>query len=118
METARKQKKSDDAPAGGWTALIDDVLAGRWVNPESGKAVSVPYDSIVIAESLDGAEADLVAPLKLVGEILELPAHPRGDHVGPVCEQLPGLGPRRDRALLTLVRRDDGDGDVGHGSSW
>lgn len=53
------------APDGGWTALIDDMVAGRWINPETGAPAPVPYESIVIAESLDGAEADLVRALGL-----------------------------------------------------
>lgn len=56
----------DGPPQGGWTALIDEVCAGTWINPLTGApAPAAPYDSIVIAETLDGAEADLVAPLGL-----------------------------------------------------
>jgi glycerol-1-phosphate dehydrogenase [NAD(P)+] len=52
------------APTGGWTALIDDLVAGRWVSPLTGKAAPpAPYERIVIADSLDGAEADLIAGL-------------------------------------------------------
>ncbi len=78
METARKAGTATNAPAGGWTALIDDVLAGRWVNPETGKTATVPYESIVIEESLDGAEADLVAALKLASGSRSLPITPPG----------------------------------------
>lgn len=57
---------ADGPPQGGWTALIDEVCAGTWINPLTGApAPAAPYDSIVIAETLDGAEADLVAPLGL-----------------------------------------------------
>lgn len=56
---------TDGAPVGGWTAFIDDVVAGRWINPETGLASKVPYDSIVFAETLDGAEAELVSRLGL-----------------------------------------------------
>lgn len=48
-----------------WTALIDDLVAGRWTNPVTGARVKVPYDSIVIEDSLEGREAELVASLKL-----------------------------------------------------
>ncbi|MEM6695803.1 MAG: iron-containing alcohol dehydrogenase [Pseudomonadota bacterium] len=51
--------------ANNWTALIDDIVADRWFNPELNKVMTVDYESIVFEESLDGAEADLVAPLKL-----------------------------------------------------
>lgn len=48
-----------------WTALIDDMVAGRWTSPVTGEQVKVPYDSIVIEDSLEGREAELVASLKL-----------------------------------------------------
>ncbi|MCD7107926.1 sn-glycerol-1-phosphate dehydrogenase [Rhizobium sp. DKSPLA3] len=48
-----------------WTALIDEIVEGKWTNPETGKLARVPYESIVIEESLDGQEADLVAGLGL-----------------------------------------------------
>ncbi|TCQ08774.1 glycerol-1-phosphate dehydrogenase [NAD(P)+] [Rhizobium sp. PP-F2F-G36] len=48
-----------------WTALIDDIVEGKWTNPETGKLARVPYEAIVIDESLDGREADLVAGLGL-----------------------------------------------------
>lgn len=53
------------APAGGWTALIDEIVAGRWRDPETGEQMRVPYKSIVFAESLEGREADLVTALRL-----------------------------------------------------
>ncbi|MFP1630511.1 iron-containing alcohol dehydrogenase [Zhengella sp. ZM62] len=47
-----------------WTALIDDICEGRWINPLNGKRYPAPpYDSIVFAESLKGREADLVSAL-------------------------------------------------------
>jgi glycerol-1-phosphate dehydrogenase [NAD(P)+] len=52
-----------------WTALIDDMVAGRWINPETGKPGRVPYKSVVIAETLDGREAELVTSLGLKGRI-------------------------------------------------
>jgi glycerol-1-phosphate dehydrogenase [NAD(P)+] len=48
-----------------WTALIDDLVAGRRTSPLTGKAVKVPYDAIVIDDTLDGREAELVAALRL-----------------------------------------------------
>lgn len=48
-----------------WNRLIDDVVAGRWVNPETGRPADVPCRSIVLAETFDGAESDLLAPLDL-----------------------------------------------------
>jgi glycerol-1-phosphate dehydrogenase [NAD(P)+] len=65
MNSASRPALATGAPAGGWTALIDDMVAGTWVNPETGKTAKVPYDSIVIRDTLDGGEADLVAALEL-----------------------------------------------------
>jgi glycerol-1-phosphate dehydrogenase [NAD(P)+] len=53
------------APARNWNALIEDVVAGRWRDPETGQPASVPFRTILLAESLDGAAADLVGPLEL-----------------------------------------------------
>jgi glycerol-1-phosphate dehydrogenase [NAD(P)+] len=54
---------------GRWTALIDDMVAGRWINPETGKPGSVPYKSVVIEERLDGREAELVTSLGFKGRL-------------------------------------------------
>ncbi|MEM8755942.1 MAG: hypothetical protein AAGF90_23570, partial [Pseudomonadota bacterium] len=57
-------------PPGGWTALIDEICEGRWINPKTGAAAPrPPFDAMRIEESLEGAEADLVADLKPEGEI-------------------------------------------------
>ncbi|PSJ59534.1 iron-containing alcohol dehydrogenase [Kumtagia ephedrae] len=94
METARKKSAESDAPIGGWTALIDDVLAGRWVSPDTGKAERVPYDSIVIEESLEGAEADLVAGLKLGEKFTVVADADTWDAMGSrVARALTKLGP-------------------------
>jgi glycerol-1-phosphate dehydrogenase [NAD(P)+] len=44
---------------------IDDLLSGRWVDPSSDGPVRLPTRRIVIEPSLDGGEADLIAPLAL-----------------------------------------------------
>ena len=57
-------------PQGGWTAHIEDVRAGRWVNPKTGeRAPRAPVDHIVIAPSLEGAEAEVVATLGIRGTL-------------------------------------------------
>ena len=48
-----------------WTALIDDIVAGNWFNPELNQNMEVDYESIVFKEDLEGGEADLVASLDL-----------------------------------------------------
>jgi glycerol-1-phosphate dehydrogenase [NAD(P)+] len=81
------------APENGWTALIDDMVAGRWIDPESGRTVSVPYDSIVFRESLDGAEADLVRALDLGASFAVVADEATYDALGArVAERLKPLG--------------------------
>jgi glycerol-1-phosphate dehydrogenase [NAD(P)+] len=43
-----------------WTRLIDEVTAGTWTDPDTGKPAKVPFKRVVIADSLVGAEAELV----------------------------------------------------------
>jgi glycerol-1-phosphate dehydrogenase [NAD(P)+] len=75
-----------------WTALIDDLVVGRWTNPATGAQVKVPHDSIVIEDSLEGREAELVASLKL------------GHRLALVADQATydALGARVARALREL----------------
>jgi glycerol-1-phosphate dehydrogenase [NAD(P)+] len=54
---------------GRWTALIDEMVEGRWINPETGKPGTVPYEKVVIDDRLDGREADLVTGLGFKGRI-------------------------------------------------
>ena len=44
---------------------IEDLLAGRWVDRQTGKPVHVPIQSIVIEDDLDGGEEDMIGPLGL-----------------------------------------------------
>jgi glycerol-1-phosphate dehydrogenase [NAD(P)+] len=48
-----------------WNAVIGDVVAGRWKDPETGKPASLPFEAIELAETTQGREAELLAPLKL-----------------------------------------------------
>eukprot|EP01037_Dinobryon_pediforme_P010652 gene10652-10723_t len=48
-----------------WTKLIDDIVDGRWTNPETGLTATVPYESIVFDVSLEGREVDLVRSMRL-----------------------------------------------------
>ena len=94
MGTARKQDIVADAPEGGWTALIDDIVAGNWINPETGSRARVPYETIVIEESLDGAEVDLVAGLKLGERHTVVADESTWDAMGARVERaLKSLGP-------------------------
>ena len=51
------------------TALIDEMVEGRWINPETGKPGTVPYEKVVIDDHLEGREADLVTRLGFKGRI-------------------------------------------------
>ena len=82
------------APEGGWTALIDDIVGGRWTNPETGALARVPYESIVIEETLDGAEADLVSGLRLGERFTIVADEATWDAMGArVAAALKRLGP-------------------------
>jgi len=64
MSVADRGQADAGAPPGGWTALIDDLVDGRWVSPITGQpAPPAPFDRIVIGETLDGIEVDLVRAL-------------------------------------------------------
>lgn len=74
--------------------MIDDMVAGRWTNPENGEAISVPYNSIVFSGSLHGAEADLVRALDLGGNFAVVADAATYDAMGArVAKALAALGP-------------------------
>ena len=43
-----------------FSGIIGELVAGRWQDPKSGQRRTVPVESIVIADSLEGSEAELV----------------------------------------------------------
>ncbi|HEV2557693.1 MAG TPA: iron-containing alcohol dehydrogenase [Microvirga sp.] len=59
----------DRRPSRNWNALIVDVVEGRWTDPETGRPAEVPFDTIRLAESLEGLEADLVRDLGFGGRL-------------------------------------------------
>jgi glycerol-1-phosphate dehydrogenase [NAD(P)+] len=59
------RESSTNPGAINWNALIEDVVAGRRRDPGTGKAASLPFESIDLSETTEGREADLVAPLAL-----------------------------------------------------
>lgn len=94
METARNRGSAESAPVGGWTALIDDIVAGQWTNPETGEQPRVPYESIVIADTLAGREAELVAQLNLGRSFTVVADDQTWDAMGSrVASALSELGP-------------------------
>ncbi len=88
------------APQGGWSGLIDEIVADRWVNPETGQTVSVPYDSVVIDTDLDGAEADLVQALNLADNFTVVADAATWDAMGArVAKALAPFGPVKTLVL-------------------
>ena len=65
MEPAPRCLRGGEQSVTDWNELISEVVAGRWKDPATNKAASVPFETIRIEESLDGGEADVLAPLKL-----------------------------------------------------
>ncbi len=89
-----EQLARTSAPENGWTALIDDIVAGRWIDPETGRPAAVPYDSIVFRENLDGAEADLVRALNLGSSFTVVADQCTYDALGSrIAARLRALGP-------------------------
>lgn len=81
-------------PVGGWTGLIDDVVAGRWVDPETGRKAPTTYDRIVIADTLAGREAGLVRDLRLGNGLAVVADHATYAAMGArVAAALEGVGP-------------------------
>ena len=111
-----------------WNGLIDDILEGRWKDPATGRAPDVPYDRIVIAETLEGREADLVAGLGLGSRLAVVSDNATFAAMGErVAAALRTLGPvevvvlDRPHADMAAVRAlagrlQDADGVVAVGS--
>jgi hypothetical protein len=45
---------------GDFSGVIGELVAGRWHDPHTGVKQTIPVESIVIADTLDGSEAELV----------------------------------------------------------
>ncbi len=72
---------------------IDALVDGRWTDPATGRAVMLPFRSVVIAPSLDGREADLVRRIEL-GRRLAVVSDPATHEA---------LGRRIERALASVA---------------
>ena len=46
-----------------YAGILNDVLAGTWIDPNTGSAPSIPIEAIVIEKSLEGMEAELIAKI-------------------------------------------------------
>jgi glycerol-1-phosphate dehydrogenase [NAD(P)+] len=89
-------------------SVIADLMAGRWRDPETGAAVSVPIKLIVIGPNLAGSEADLIRPLGL-GRRLALVSDPTTHEVlgGRIERALGGLADLHRVALPERPHADD-----------
>ena len=56
-------------PGTNWNALLEDILSGKWKDPDTGKRADIDFETIRIEEDLDGQEAALLAPLKMGSRI-------------------------------------------------
>ena len=74
--------------------MIEQLVEGSLPDPDGGSALRVATRSVVIAPSLQGSEADIVAPLEL------------GRHLAVVSDSITHglLGARVERALASLGR--------------
>lgn len=97
------------APEGGWSALIEEIVAGRWRSPHSGEIARVPYESVVLAPSLEGREAELVGALRLGSSFAVVSdAATRAAMGGRVAKALRSLGPV-DEVVLDHPHADMGE---------
>jgi glycerol-1-phosphate dehydrogenase [NAD(P)+] len=78
-------------------SLIEDVVAGRWRDPTTGRPVRIGTRAIVIERSLDGGEAELIAPLALGRRLV----------VVSDANTFDALGRRVARALARIATIDD-----------
>ncbi len=88
---------------------IEEMVAGRWINPETGEIGRVPYKSVVIAESLDGREADLVGEIGLRGRLAVVCDQNTHDVLGRrVAKALRSLG-SVETVVLDHPHADEGE---------
>ncbi len=75
-----------------FSGVIGELVQGQWQDPRTGEKRTVPIENIVIADTLDGAEAELIKR-----------AHP-GNSLAVVCDERTRavLGERIFRALQPL----------------
>lgn len=56
-----------ESATGGWNALIEDVTTGRWQDPDTGAAVTVPFRCIEIGDGFAAGARDLVERVMRAG---------------------------------------------------
>lgn len=80
-----------------WNAVIEDVIAGRWTDPETGRAAKLPFEAIDLSETTEGREAAFIAPLSL------------GSRLAVVSDinTVEAMGRRVARALQSIATVDE-----------
>lgn len=113
---------------GDWMMLIDDVCAGRWIDPDTGRTAPAPFHDIAIADSLSGSERDLldrVLPAEsyaVVADAATWEAYGReiaralGDKARPVVLDHPHADEAEVRRLAELTRDAEALVAVGSGT--
>ncbi|TQV70315.1 iron-containing alcohol dehydrogenase [Denitrobaculum tricleocarpae] len=61
MTVKPEMSSPDGVSIESYGGVLDQLVAGDWVNPKTGERHGIPPKAMVIAASLDGAEADLIA---------------------------------------------------------
>jgi len=88
--------------------IIDEVLAGRFPAPELGGPLRAPLRRIAVADSLDGAEAELVAGLDLGARLAVVGDENTWPVLGArVAASLPGC----DAIVLDHPKADEANAD-------
>jgi len=58
-----------------YSGVLDELVRGEWVQPDTGRRQAVPIEAVAIRDSLDGAEAELIVA-RHAGESLVVVSDP------------------------------------------
>ncbi len=96
-----------DKPHLTWTALIDDVVAGRWIDPDTGRPAHVPFGCVIINDNLSGLEAHLVRSVLPAGSYAVVSDENTHDLWGAAIAK--ALGPSARSIVLQRPHADVGE---------
>ena len=88
--------------AGDFSGVIGELVAGQWHDPHTGAKQTIPVKSIVIADSLEGAEADLVHRVHPGKSLCIVSDHWTRAALGGRGAEAAALSPGRAEALAGL----------------
>jgi glycerol-1-phosphate dehydrogenase [NAD(P)+] len=92
---------------GDWSLLIDDVCAGRWIDPDTGRAAEVPFHDIVIADRLAGSEGALIERVMPAESYAIVADEATWEVYGRAIAE--AVGPRGRDVVLTHPHADEGE---------